>query len=245
MKKTSVDIFIPVLNEEKILLRNVKRLEQFLKKQIDWNWKIIIVDNGSTDQTHSIASKLSQKNKNIQLMHLAKKGKGGAIQLGWMRSKAQVRCYLDVDLSTSFKALPQLVNAIHKKSYDIAIGSRLIPGAKVEGRSFLREFFSRAYNLLAQTTFPGLGIKDLQCGCKAVSPRIAEFLLPQIKNKRFFFDTELLLLARFWGATIAEIPVDWKDEPDSRVNIVSVIKEDILGLLRLRFLAMPKKPKTW
>ena len=245
MKKTSVDIIIPVLNEEKILVRNIGTLEKFLKKQKHWNWKIVIIDNGSTDQTNALASKLHQKNKKIKLMRLAKKGRGRALKLGFIKSKAQVRCYMDVDLSTRLKALPQLVDAVAKENYDIAIGSRLITGAKVEGRSLLRELLSRGYNLLVQIMFPGLGIKDMQCGFKAIGPRVARDLLPRIKDKKWFFDSELLVLAHYWKARIVDIPVHWKDDSDSRVKIVRTVMDNLQGLLRLRFLARPKKPQSW
>ena len=245
MKKINVDLFIPVLNEEKILVKNVQTLERFLGKQKNWNWKIIILDNGSTDQTYSLASQLNKKNKKIKPIHIPQKGRGGALKQGFMKSKAEVRCYIDVDLSTDLKALPKLVNAIAKEKYDIAIASRLMPKSKVEGRSFLRELLSRGYNFLVQLLFPGFKVKDMQCGCKAVNPRVARRLLPHVQNKKWFFDSELLLLAYHWEARIAEIPVYWKDDPDSRVKIARTILAMLLGLLSLRFRKRPKRPRAW
>ena len=245
MKEISIDVVLPVFNEEKILRQNVMRLESFLEKQKQWDWKIIIVDNASTDQTSLLAAKLKEKNKRIDFIRLKKKGRGRALKFAWGESNASVCCYMDIDLSTPLEVLPSFIDAILPKEYDIVIASRLMKGSKVEGRSLSREFLSRNYNLLTRLMFPFFDIKDLQCGFKVLNANAVKHLIPLVKDNKFFFDTELLLLAYFWRLRIMEIPVHWKDDPDSRVPLVRTILEDIGGLLRLRFFPHPPRPKAW
>ncbi len=146
-----------------------------------------------------------------------------------------MRLYMDVDLSTDLKALPEIVSAIADEGYDVAIGSRLTNGSEVVGRTLKREITSRGYNMLIHMIFPFPGFKDAQCGFKAISRRTADNLIPLIEDTAWFFDTELLLLAGKSGYRIKEVPVHWADDPDTRVNIASTAWEDVKGLLRLRF----------
>ena len=142
---------------------------------------------------------------------------------------------MDVDLSTRLESLGPLVDAIAKEGYGVAIGSRLLPQSRVEGRTLKREFVSRAYNALIRLMFPRKTFRDAQCGFKAVSREVAENVVPHVENLGWFFDTELLLLSLRAGYRIKEIPVHWIDDPDTRVRIVSTASEDIKGLLRVRF----------
>ncbi len=245
MKKIKIDIVFPVLNEEKILKESISMIQTFVKKQKQWNTNLIIVDNGSTDGTQKIASQLEKSYKNIFFISLKKKGKGHAVSTAWSKSQADVLSYMDIDLSTDLSALKHLITKIYDEKFDIAIGSRLVRGAKVYGRTFTREILSRSYNILTQCCFPGLGIKDLQCGFKAVSPRVAKGLLPHIHDKGLFFDSELLIIARNWKSSIAEIPIKWKDNLDTRINIKNTVKKDLKGLFNLRFRKIPKAPANW
>ena len=235
MSKKSIDIVIPVLNEEKSLPICLKKILKYIKTHTQYNWSIIIADNGSVDSTNKIANSYSQKYKNISLISLSKRGRGRALKKAWLSSKADVSMYMDVDLSTSLEFTISLADAITKKNYDVAIGSRLHKKSKVIGRTLKREFTSRAYNLLIHIIFPFPGFKDAQCGFKAISKNVKKNLLPQIKDNEWFFDTELLLLSKKHRYNISEIPVIWKDDPDTRVKVISTAWKDIKGLLRLRF----------
>jgi putative flippase GtrA len=139
---------------------------------------------------------------------------------------------MDVDLSTDLKALEPLVAALASGHSDIAIGSRLAPGARVT-RGPKRELISRGYNAILKTAL-GARFSDAQCGFKAVRADVARELVPQIVDNGWFFDTELLILAQRRGLRIHEVAVDWVDDPDSRVDILRTAIDDLKGVARLR-----------
>lgn len=237
MSKISVDITIPVLNEEHSLPRCIGTLTEHLSNGVkgEWDWRITIADNGSEDATPEVGRQLSEEHPNVRLTRLEQRGRGRALKKAWLESDADVRCFMDVDLSTRLDALEPLVNAIADERYDVAIGSRLMPQSLVEKRTLKREIVSRAYNALIRVMFPRKTFRDAQCGFKAVSRDVAENVVPLVENTGWFFDTELLLLSLRAGYRIKEIPVHWVDDPDTRVRIVSTATEDIKGLLRVRF----------
>ena len=232
---TSLDVVVPVLNEEKDLAPNIQELHRFLTNFLgSYEWRIVIADNGSTDSTPDIAKSLTEQNSRIAYMRLEQRGRGRALSRAWMESSADIVGYMDLDLSTDLGALPDLVEAISAGECDVAVGSRLRKGAEVIGRPFKREVISRAYSLIFRSMFL-TGFRDAQCGFKALSARAAGELVPLVQDTGWFFDTELLILAGKNGYQIKELPVKWTDNPDSRVKIIGTAYEDIKGLLRLRF----------
>ncbi|MBF8304616.1 MAG: glycosyl transferase family 2 [Dehalococcoidia bacterium] len=228
----TVDIIIPVYNEEADLGRSISILRKFLKENITRPWRITIADNGSTDNTLAVAQGLNLEYPDVFYIHLEQKGRGRALRKAWLESTADIVCYMDVDLSTGLEAFPQLIYAI-ESGYDVAIGSRLLPQSRVQ-RGFKRETLSRVYNLIIRAMF-FTSFHDAQCGFKAVSKKAAQELIPLIDNQNWFFDTELLILAAKRGYKIKEIPVTWRDDPDTRVRIVRTVTEDLKGLARLRW----------
>jgi len=234
MKKT-LDVVIPVLNEARALADSVNVLAAFLSNNLnDYEWAVVVADNGSTDATPSICQSLSEQDSRVRHVRLEQRGRGRALKRAWAESNADIVAYMDVDLSTDLSALPQTIAAVDGEGYDIAIGSRLKRGAQVIGRSFKRELISRSYSLIFRAMFLA-GFQDAQCGFKAVSRRAAADVAPLVVDNGWFFDTEMLLIAEKNGYRIKEIPVKWTDDPDSRVKIISTAWEDIKGLLRLRF----------
>ena len=232
---TSVEIVLPVLNEERDLPPSTATLHKFLSRSFGaYDWRIVIADNGSTDSTPEIAKHLSQEYGNVGYLRLEQRGRGLALRKAWLESEAEILAYMDVDLSTDLKALPELVEAIESEGYDIAVGSRLKTGARVIGRPAHRESISRVYSLMVRGMFFS-AIRDFQCGFKAISRRAAADLVPLVEDTGWFFDSELLLLAEKNGYRIKEIPVNWTDDPDSRVRIIPTAYADVKGLLRLRF----------
>lgn len=227
-----VDIVIPVYNEEQIVAQSVSTLRDFLLKNVSFEWTIIIADNASTDATLSVAKILSAEYPDVEYIYIEQKGRGRALRKTWLESNADIVSYMDVDLSTGLEAFPQLITAI-EDGYDIAIGSRLMSESQVE-RSLKREITSRGYNLLIKAIL-FTKFHDAQCGFKAVKKSVVQEIVPLIQNQEWFFDTELLILATKNGYRIKEIPVKWVEDTDSRVHLMKTIKEDIKGLLRLRF----------
>jgi putative flippase GtrA len=226
-----VDIVVPVFNEQATLEASVRRLHGFLSEQFPLTWRITIADNASVDDTWSIARRLQATLPGVGAVHLEAKGRGRALRAVWSASDARVVAYMDVDLSTDLKALLPLVAPLVSGHSDVAIGTRLGRGARVV-RGPKREIISRSYNLLLRTTLR-TRFTDAQCGFKAVRGDLARQLLPLVEDTGWFFDTELLFLAQRSGLRIAEVPVDWVDDPDSRVDIVATAAADLRGVLRL------------
>ena len=236
--RPSADIIIPVYNEEHSLPVCLERLLPFCRENLTgYRWRVVIADNGSIDGTPDVATQLSQQYEGeVGVVHLDQKGRGRALKRAWSESDADIRAYMDVDLSTDINRIPDLLGAI-RDGHDVATGSRLKRGAQTT-RSFKREFVSRSYNLMIKSVFLS-HFSDAQCGFKAISRRAAENLLPLIKDNAWFFDTELLLIAEKNGYRIADFPVAWEEDADTRVKIVSTAWEDIKGLARLRFRGRP------
>jgi len=230
---TSVDVVIPVYNEEEVLSQSIAKLRDFLSHNVSFSYRIVIADNASTDNTLAIAMELSQRYSDVACVHLDKKGRGRALKKAWLESDADIVSYMDVDLSTGLYAFPLLINAIDD-DFGIAIGSRLMAGSRVIGRTPKREIAARGYNLLIKAVFLP-GFNDAQCGFKAVRSDVVRDIIPFIENNEWFFDTELLLLGERRGYRIKQIPVEWKDDADTTVDVVSTAIEDIKGLLRVRF----------
>ena len=240
MTQTSLDIVIPVLNEERALPDSIPVLHAHLSANFaDFDWRIVIADNGSEDATPEVSERLSREYPGVTPFRLEQRGRGLALRTTWLASDADIVAYMDVDLSTNLEALKPLVGAVVEQGYDIAIGSRLIGGGRVELRPLKREITSRGYSFLFRSMF-FTGFRDAQCGFKAVSRRAVDELVPLTRNNRWFFDTELLILAEANGFRIREIPVHWTDDPDTRVKILGTAIEDVKGLLRLRFGGIPK-----
>ena len=234
--RSTVEVVIPVYNEERDLPRSIEILTKFLRENVENPWRVTIADNGSTDSTLSVAEMLSNRYHSVTSVHLPQKGRGRALRHVWQESTADIVCYMDVDLSTDLNHFPELVKAI-EAGYHIATGSRLARGSRVK-RSFKREFISRSYSTLIRAMF-FTPFRDAQCGFKAIDRNAARVLVPLVKDSNWFFDSELLIIAAKRGFKIREIPVHWEDDPDSRVKIIRTAWEDIKGLLRLRFGGIP------
>jgi len=230
--RPTVDIVIPVLNEAHVLRESIATVREFLLDDFSFEWRVVVVDNGSTDGTADVARELAARHADVVFLQLEIKGRGRALRHAWQQSRADVVCYMDVDLSTDLAELPRIVTAITEDGYDIAAGSRLLKESKVK-RSHQRDLISRSYNivlkLLLRTRF-----SDAQCGFKAVSRHAVDELVPQVVDESWFFDTELLVIAEHQGCRIKDVPVVWSEDDDSRVKIVSTAWDDLKGVFRLR-----------
>ncbi len=236
-EKPSVNIVLPVYNEEVELAASVTTLSRFLRKQLeDFSWHITIADNASTDKTLAIARSLSHKYSFVSVDHLSRKGRGRAVKHVWRKGEYDYLAYMDIDLSTDLRHLPQLLRSL-ERGYDIAIGSRNARGARVYGRGLLRSLTSKGYIILIKFIF-WVGFTDAQCGFKAVNRKVITNLLPHIKDNEWFFDSELLIVGEKSGYRIYEEPVTWIDNPGSTVRVMKTAIGDLKGLLRL-FLGRP------
>ena len=229
---TTVDVVVPVYNEEKALPQSIATLRDFLAGgSFPYEWRIVIADNASTDNTPAIGRRLADTLGEVGYVRIERKGRGYALKKTWLESPMDIVSYMDVDLSTGLEAFPKLIGAIAERGYAVAIGSRLARGSRVS-RSIKRRVLTRGYNTLIKAMFQ-TRFSDAQCGFKAVSRDAAQRIIPLIEDNNWFFDTELLILAEKMGYRIKDVPVEWVEDPDTRVKIASTVGEDLRGLWRL------------
>lgn len=227
----SVEIVVPVYNEERALPGCLRTLHARLTEGFPFPWRITVADNASTDGTLTVARRLAEELPGVDAVHLDRKGRGLALRSVWGCSDADIVAYMDVDLSTGLDGLLPLVAPLATGHSDIAIGSRLAPGARTV-RGPRREFVSRCYNGIIRLTH-GVRFTDAQCGFKAARTEVLGPLLELTRDDAWFFDTELLLLAEHNGLRVHEVPVDWVEDVDTRVDVVSTATDDLKGLWRM------------
>ena len=244
-----VEIVVPVYNEAEQLAASITALRTYLDVSFPLVATVTIADNASTDDTWQIAGQLADHLPGVSALHLDRKGRGRALRAAWTSSTATVVAYMDVDLATGLDALLPLVAPLLSGHSDLAIGTRLAPGAHVV-RGARREFISRGYNLLLRSTLRS-ACSDAQCGFKAMRREAAVELLPLVEDDEWFFDTEVLVTAQRLGLRIHEVPVDWVDDTDSRVEVLPTALADLRGVWRMlgpaskeRATPRPARPAT-
>ncbi len=226
------DCVIPVYNEEQDLEKNIKILHTFLATHLPAvDWAVVIADNASTDATGDIARRLTGTLPRVVYHRLEQKGRGRALRETWMISNADCVSYMDVDLSTNLKAVPQMME-LFDRGVDVVLGSRIIAGAAIT-RCWHREILSRGWNFLVGAVF-NTRFSDAQCGFKGLTRVAKEVLVPQVEDNRWFFDTELLVLADKQGFRMAEIAVEWIEDLGSTVHITKTMIDDLYAMARLR-----------
>ena len=227
-----VEVVLPVHSEEAALAASVAQLSEYLTRYFPFRWRITVADNASTDGTPALAAALAREEPRLRVLDLPIKGRGAALKAAWTTSDADVLAYMDVDLSTNLNSFLPLVAPLLSGHSDVAIGTRLRRSASVR-RQLKREVLSRGYNGLVRLLFAN-GFSDAQCGFKALTADAARLLLPRLADDGWFFDTELLLNAERAGLRIHEVPVDWIEDLDSRVELAPTIAADLRGLWRVR-----------
>ena len=233
----TIEFSLPVLNEEKILKKNVTELHNFCQANLNYiDWKIIIVVNCSIDRSLKISQELAAKYKRIEYISYNQKGRGRSIKKCWLKSKADIVSYMDVDLAVSLENIHDLIKPFLKNQTDLVIGSRLLATSKIK-RSFIREFISQTHLYISKIIL-GHNFSDLQCGFKAIKRESFLSISNSVINPRWFFDTELIFFSKKNNFKIKEIPVDWSenryDERKSKVNIFTDSLRAFLNLLKLR-----------
>jgi glycosyltransferase involved in cell wall biosynthesis len=230
----SVDVVVPVYNEERALPQNIPVLRDFLASDaFPCEWRIVIADNASTDAVPEVSARLAERYPGeVTYLRIEEKGRGRALKRAWGDSERDIASYMDVDLSSGIEAFPALIAAIAEEGYDVAVGSRLLPGSRVE-RSIGRRALTRGYSLIIKALFQ-TRFSDAQCGFKAVRTSVFRRLQPLIEDNNWFFDTELLILAEKAGLRVKDVPVAWLEDRDTRVNVPKTVAEDLAGLVRLR-----------
>lgn len=234
----TVDLVIPVYNEEHVLAQSVERLLAWCDGHPEHQWRVVVANNASTDGTLEVARELEARHAGrVAVQHIPVKGRGIALRITWLTSEADVMAYMDVDLSTDLEHIPELVDPIARGDVDLAYGTRLHPLSQTE-RSLKREITSRGYITILKVA--GLKVSDAQCGFKAISREAARALLPLVQDTQWFWDTELLWIAQANGYRMAEVPVRWDEDPDTRVKIIKTATDDLKGVWRLKRGGLPR-----
>lgn len=249
MNPLRLHVTLPAHNEAAQIPTSLRRVAAFLDGQ-GWEWELTVAENGSSDQTAELAEvEIRQlasdgRARRMRVQRGIEPGRGRALRTAWLASEADLMCYMDVDLSTDLACLPELIGPLRRGEADLAIGSRLLPASRTT-RGLKREVLSRGYSRLLRWAL-GLGIRDAQCGFKAITRQAARVLLPQVQDEGWFFDTELLWLAQRGGWRIREIPVTWVDDPTTTVKLLPTIWRDLRGVWRLRrsWNRVPERPRT-
>lgn len=231
--KIKVEIDLPVYNEDNCLEANAIKLINYLKdNNFNFNYKIVIIDNASTDNTKSISLLLKTKYPEVDYIRINTKGRGRALREAWERSDADIVSYMDIDLSTNLESLDKLITTVAGGNYDLATGSRMLKDSKIK-RSFKRELISRCY-VLCLKYFLKVSFDDAQCGFKAINRKVINNILPKVLDQEWFFDSELLFRCQKASYKIKELPIEWIEDGNSKVKIIPTSLNYLSGLMRLK-----------
>ena len=228
-----LSVIIPAYNEENRIGQTITKICGYLAQQ-DYLSEIIVVNDGSTDDTFEKASEaLKGMERSQVLSRLRNFGKGYSVREGVIVAKGQCILFSDSDLSTPIEELDKFLPWL-EKGFDVVIGSRALPDSDIQIRqSLVRESMGKMFNVFVQMLVMK-GIKDTQCGFKLFRREAAMDIFPRVKTKGFSFDVEVLLLSRKLGYRIKEIPVIWRNSPESKVKMVSGSLKMFLDLWRIR-----------
>lgn len=231
------DVTIPVLNEEATLAENVGILHDFLKSNFPTpkQWRIVIADNGSEDQTPVIGKQLDKQWEAVQYLQVPRRGVGLALKTSWGQSEADIVGYMDLDLATDLPHFLEAYRALAEQGVDLVYGTRLHPNSKVIGRSLKREIASRGFNWLLQT-YLGTRFSDGMCGFKFLRREVYPKLHALgADNDGWFFSTELLIISEWQKMKLYELPVKWTDDASSsQVRIIPLAKRYIRSMRAIK-----------
>ena len=225
-----LSIIIPAYNEERRLPGTLEQIDRFLRAQ-SFTYEVLIVENGSTDRTTEMAENFAREHPYMRVLH-SQKGKGAAVKMGMLSARGEYRFICDADLSMPIeevtKFLPPVLN-----SYDIAIASREVPGARRYDEPFYRHLEGRVFNWIVRVlAVPG--IQDTQCGFKCFKRDVALDIFPYQTMDGWSFDVEVLYIARKRGYRLVEVPVNWYYKANSRINPIKDALDMLLEVLKIR-----------
>lgn len=228
--KPYLSIVIPAYNEADRIEASLQKAVDYLGQK-DYEYEIIVADDGSTDNTVAIANKFNDK---VKAYALAKNtGKGAAVRMGMLKATGDIRIFTDADFSTPIYEIEKIIYSM-KNNYDIVIGSRALDyGMVKEHQPFYREFMGKTFNKFVQLMVIK-GIKDTQCGFKGFTAAAAEDIFSRTKIDGFSFDVEALYLAKKAGYRIDEVPVEWYNDDRSKVNPITDSISMLLEIMKIK-----------
>jgi glycosyltransferase involved in cell wall biosynthesis len=241
VKKPTFDlsIIIPCYNEEKNIVKSIQKLIHYLKGQT-WKSEIIIANDGSRDRTVSESLNAFSQYKWASYLiveHFPNRGRGAILKKAFQKARGKYVLYMDADLATNLIHINDVMKAL-KEGFHVVTGSRLLPDSNIS-RPILREILSRCYNRLVRLFFWD-GIKDHQCGFKAINYKLIPRIMSAVESTGWFWDTETLVLCqKLYGLEIKEIPIHWREyrgKKESKVNIIHTIQSYISKIFWLKMM---------
>ncbi|MDR1159467.1 MAG: glycosyltransferase [Syntrophomonadaceae bacterium] len=231
----TVNILLPVLNEEKRLKRGLDKLLPFMDNFFLGRYVLTVVDNGSSDKTENIAKDYVAKFNQVKYIKLAERGVGLAFRAGCAENNSDIVGYMDIDLSTDINCLLEVDKFFKNEETDIVNASRLSKGSVVIGRKWYRSVSSYGLKYLLKIVF-NMRIDDAICGFKFYRKKCVEKLISGASDlPGWFYCIELIIRAERQGFNIKELPVTWTDDPNSKVNFFKQIKNYIVNIIKLFF----------
>jgi glycosyltransferase involved in cell wall biosynthesis len=236
-------IVIPAYNEAARIAPTLEKVLAHAARE-GWQAEIIVVNDGSRDNTAAIVSDWARGNSAIRLVeNPGNRGKGYSVRNGMLHAQGDVLLFSDADLSSPIYEAGKLFAALEAGA-DMAIGSRWVNSAlQTERQPMHRQLFGRIFNLLLRIIL-NLKQKDTQCGFKAFNRRAADAIFPRQRIERWGFDPELLFLARQLGFKIAEVPVEWAHDDRSKIHPIKDGAKMFLEMLKVRWNSITGKYKV-
>lgn len=226
-----LSLVIPAYNEENTLEAAVEEANCHASEISSLSsFEILIVENGSVDNTSAVAKKMEEEYQFVRYFSLDNAGKGNAITYGIGQSKGSVVAFFDADLATDMKHLKTLYESIALDGFDVATGSRMMPGHEID-RPIDRKILSKGFNGLVRLLLRS-SVRDHLCGFKSFDASIAESLACDIRTEGWFWDAELLVLSQLRGYQINEFPVDWNPRGDSSLTLLNDVPSILLDIFR-------------
>jgi len=216
-KRVCLSIIVPAFNEEKRLPSTLTASIDYLKRQ-RYSYEIIVVNDGSVDDTSNVVNQFMNSFSKLYLIeYFPNKGKGEAVKQGMLEAKGDMCLFMDADGAVSIKFLENLLNKICE-GYGVAVGSRALKGSKIiKGQNVVRSILGKLYGVITRL-ITGLKTKDTQCGFKLFTREASDKIFSQLNCSHQLFDTEIFLIASKLNINIAEVPVDWYHDGDSRLT---------------------------
>lgn len=236
-----LSVIIPVYNEESRLPKTLREIDKYLSRQT-YDYEIIVVSDGSTDKTVEIVRNLMTEIKNLKILDFKEnRGKGFGVRQGMLEAKGDYRLFTDADNSTSIDQVEKMWPEFNK-GYDIVIGSRDVKGAILDPpQPWIRKvILGEGFKLFRKIIIGLWRIEDSQCGFKGFTKKAAENIFPRSAINRWAFDPEILIIGKLLGYKIKEVPVYWKNDPESKVKFKGMV-EMARDLLKIRRNLITKK----
>ena len=224
MENIRLSVVVPAYNEGQRIVRTLEAMDAYLKNQ-DYDYEIIVVSDGSKDDTAKVVNEMKKKVANLLLIdNKTNHGKGYVVRQGMLLARGKYRLFTDSDNSTPIQEVEKMW-PFFGEGFDVVIGSRDAKGAVLDPpQPMVRRFLGEGFGLLTNIIVGTWGIQDTQCGFKAMTAESAKTVLPLCKIDRFAFDPEILAIARIKKMKIKEIPVHWKNDLRSTVKLGSMVK---------------------